>query len=257
VSLDAPFVRIPDATMPRMRTAGTLLVLVAALAVVMSGCGGAGAEDTVPTAESASGAVTPAAPEPTADPGFSPDDEAQSILPDSVAAEDRLIKRLGVRTDFRVHRAPLAALEDGPLVAAVTATMRRDLTPDDPGVRRLNSGQRALFAMWWADAEVLNGGFDQFLRNDTGALAADLVPAAKQVGSPEYEAVFRGLTRRFAHGHIPRDRSARIRALDRIPPAALDALDQRYFAFQYQRSTAIAPILARYVRTFLNEFAAD
>jgi hypothetical protein len=37
---------------------------------------------------------------------------------------------------------------------------------------RLNAGQRALYALTWADDEILDGGFWQFFSNNSGHAAS-------------------------------------------------------------------------------------
>src|SRR5919197_5270888 len=136
-------------------------VLVLLVAMLLAGCGGG------------SGSGSPAYPdraerpysEPVDEPGFDGDDPALSLLPDSEAADRRLLRGLGHRADFRVPRSGVRDTRPGPLAYAVVARMWNELDIPDPRFRRLNAGQRALFALQWADWEILDGGFDQFFFN--------------------------------------------------------------------------------------------
>jgi hypothetical protein len=230
-----------------------VLLIVAALGLtaMLAACGSAAEPEPAQPAQD--GFYEPPEPEP----GFDPLDPALNLLPETNEAEQALIQRLGRRRDFRIPRGEVAGLAEGPLARAVIARMWHELEiphGDDRRYRRLNEGQRALYALQWADAEILNGGFEQFWSNDTGYFAADLQAAARRVGSREFEALFRDAAALFPAGRIPRDQDERARRLARIDGGAIAQLDERYFAFQYRRSTALGLILGRYVKAHPDEF---
>jgi hypothetical protein len=230
-----------------------LLLLVIASAGLLA-CGSA--EPQTPVAE------TPAPREfnePPADSDIDESDPARSLLPDSPDAEKALMRKLGKRRDFRVPREAVAELTGGPLARAVIARIWNELdTPyePDPRYRRLTPGQRALFALQWADAEILNGGFDQFWANDTGYFGPDLVGAAQRVGFRELQAVFGDAERLFPDGRIPRDRNERTAMIDGFDEYAVASLDDRYAELQYHRRTALGLILGAYVEQHPDEFFA-
>jgi hypothetical protein len=224
-----------------------LAVLLAASAI--TGCGDT--EDGDPGDPAAGSWPVEVTPEP----GFDPDDPALSTIPYDDASRQKLLRRAGERRDFRVPRDMLDGLQDGPLVLAVVARPFDELAGDEPAVRRLNAGQRAVYAMYLADFEILNGGFAQLWANSSGAVAADLVQAAERVGSPEFAAIFRDAEALWPGGRIPRDRERREQLLDSLPGDELAALDERYAATQYRRETALALVLAPYIRAHIDEFA--
>ena len=219
----------------------------------MPGCGGANDAEPQFPARSATEAAT----EPTPEKGFDPADPAYDVIPESDAAEQRLLARAGHRKDFRVPRSMVAGLKPGPMVHAAIVRVWNEVDPSDPRYKQLSPGQRALFALLWADYEILNGGFDQLWFNSSGYLAPDLVAAARRVGAREYADVFADAEALFPGGRIPRDRGARQRLLDGLDDDAVARLDDRYAEFQYRRTTALGLILGRYVRTHLAEFVAD
>jgi hypothetical protein len=227
------------------------LLAVVSLTVVLGGCGGA--EEAVQTPLPAS---TPPV-EFTPEPGFDPDDPALSTMPEDQHEVDQLTKLVGNRKDYRIPRRVLANRKDGPLVLAVTVRPFNELNGDEAIVRRLTPGQRAVFAIYLADAEILNGGFSQFWANPSGAVGADLVPAAELVGSPEFTAIFRDAAAIWPGGEIPRDRASRAAALDGLPAEKIAELDARYAQTQYKRSTTLAEVLAPYIRAHLDQFASD
>jgi hypothetical protein len=221
-----------------------LVVLLAALAV--AGCG------STPVAESTG---WPA--EATPEPGFDPDDPALSTIPENDASRRALLRRVGDRRDFKVPTGVVAGLRgDGPLVLAVVVRPFDELAGDEPAVRRLNRGQRAVYAMYLADFEILNGGFAQLWTNPSGAIAGDLVQAAELVGSREFADIFRDAEALWPGGRIPRDRARREQLLESVPGDKLAALDERYFATQYRRKTALALVLGSYIRAHPDEFVA-
>jgi hypothetical protein len=240
----------------RSRPIRATVLALAALAVASSitSCGSASDPDRSEPAASDEFYRPPT----TTEPGFDPLDPAVDLLPESNAAEDAFMKRVGNRRDFRIPRSAVSDLPEGPLARAVIARIWHELeTPSapDPRYNRLNPGQRALYVLQWADAEILNGGFDEFWAA-AGYFAPDLVSAARRVGAPEFEALFRDAAALFPSGRIPRDRDERQKLLDGLGPEAVARLDERYFEFQYHRRTALGLILGRYVKTHENEFFA-
>ena len=53
-------------------------------------------------------------------------------------------------------------------------------------VNKLSNGQKALFSTWWLEAEVNNGGFNQFYYNSTGQYAKMAEVGFKTVGAEKF-----------------------------------------------------------------------
>ena len=227
-----------------------LVVLLAALAA--AGCGGTPADEDGTVATSS--ADWPA--HPTPEPGFDPDDPALSTMPASDASRLALLGRVGSRRDFKVPAGVVARLQDGPLVLAVVVRPFSELAGDAPALQRLNRGQRAVYAMYLADSEILNGGFAQLWTNPSGAIAGDLVRAAELVGSREFADIFRDAATLWPGGRIPRDFVRREQLVASMPSDKVAALDERYVATQYRRKTALALVLGSYIRAHPDEFVA-
>jgi hypothetical protein len=221
---------------------------------VLCGCADDGKQSSsTPTTTAAQ--TLPA--EPTTEPGFDPEDPAISIIPEDGDEIDKLVRRAGKRDDFRIPRGVAAGKLDGPLVLAWVARPFYDPPASDAWVQDLNAGQRAVYSMFVADFEILNGGFYQLWTNSSGYIADDLVAAAELVRSKEFASIFRDAAALWPAGEIPRSRSKRERIADRISEADLAELDSRYAATQYARRTALGPILARYIRANPDQFVAD
>lgn len=183
-------------------------------------------------------------------------DPALQTIPDDSAQADEIIRKAGRRRDFKVPVSAVAGLKAGPLVRAVVLRPFYELADDKSGLRRLNEGQRAIYAMYVADFEILNGGFSQLWFNSSAGIANDLLPAAERVGSPEFAAIFRDAAALWPGAKVPRDRARREALLDTLDAGKLAELDERYEATQYKRKTALANVLAPYIRAHANQFVA-
>lgn len=235
-----------------MKRALVVLLAVAALA----GCGG----DPAPGAKddgAAAVADTSGWPEEvTPEPGFDPDDPALSTIPDDEAHADEIVRKAGKRKDFRVPASAVRGLDLGPLVLAVVTRPFYELDTED-AIDRLNKAQFAVYALYYADFEILNGGFSQFWFNSSGAVADEMVAAAERVGSPELAAIYRDAAALWPGGEIPRDPAKRETVLDQLDGEKLAAIDERYAETQYHRKTALANVLGPYIRANSDQFVTD
>jgi hypothetical protein len=219
------------------------------ITAAVCGCGSS------PPAEQASAPNPWPGAESTPEPGFDPEDPALQTIPDDDASREALIRRIGDRPDFKVPRRLLANLQDGPLVLTVAIRPFMELAGREDEISRLNEGQRAVYAMYVADFEIGNGGFAQLWTNSSGTVARYLVPAAERVGSREFTQLYRDAEAAWPGRRIPDDASRREELVDQMPADRLDALDRRWTATQYRRKTALAVVLAPYIRAHLDEFA--
>jgi hypothetical protein len=74
---------------------------------------------------------------------------------------------------------------------------------------------RHLFAVWWCDSEVCNGGFHQFFSNPTGVLAPEALEGFRQVGLTECADLAEAAIGQFVEPY-PRDGEARDAALQAL-----------------------------------------
>lgn len=101
-------------------------------------------------------------------------------------------------------------------------------------VRRLPAGVQAIYATWLVDAEVNNGGFNQFFYNPSGELAGDALVGYELLGAEDYAAVMRAA---IATRESERERMARFYDADTLEAFSesyrhteLNEVDQRYYA---------------------------
>ncbi|MDP3739074.1 MAG: DMP19 family protein [Hyphomonadaceae bacterium] len=109
--------------------------------------------------------------------------------------------------------------------------------------------QRLLFAMCWYEAEVSNGGHDQFYFNSTGVVWRDAMAGFDAAGIPEVAAIIGESSRRMG-GDPPLDREARQDLLDRLNPD-FDDLDRALYALDLHDR------IAMYVRANASDFLFD
>lgn len=83
------------------------------------------------------------------------------------------------------------------------------------GLKQLPDASRHIFAVWWCDSEVCNGGFHQFFSNSTGVLAPEAFEGFQAVGLKECAELAKAAIGKFGEPY-PRDREARQLALQSI-----------------------------------------
>ena len=102
------------------------------------------------------------------------------------------------------------------------------------GVKALSPGERVFLYVWNLEAEVNNGGFEQFYLNSAGDNAIDTPAALREIGAPAAAAIAEAANSVFSPPGPPSDRDARTAALQRLgTPAtdALNALDARFHEY--------------------------
>lgn len=83
------------------------------------------------------------------------------------------------------------------------------------GFEKLPEPARHLFAVWWCDSEICNGGFHQFFSNSTGVLAPEALKGFRAIGLQECAELVEAAIDKF-HTSYPRDRGVRHAALQAI-----------------------------------------
>jgi len=68
------------------------------------------------------------------------------------------------------------------------------------------------------EAEVNNGGFDQFFFNSAGDRTEETISALEAMGAKRTSAIIRRATAKFPNGVVPTDRNKRQDALEKVSP---------------------------------------
>jgi hypothetical protein len=113
----------------------------------------------------------------------------------------------------------------------------RELTPEE--ARRLIDR---------LEAEVNNGGFDQYFFNSSGDEASAVIEALETVGASKTARIVRKACARFPGGMPPSDRNERQDALERVSPGsqAFDREDRAFLRYEDDLAKLVAAYQARF-----------
>ena len=91
-----------------------------------------------------------------------------------------------------------------------------------------------LVCIWGVEADVNNGGFDQFFFNSYGGLGPAASAALRAIGASQMAEIVDEAIARFGPGGVPEDRDARqtrLLALTEDDGVSFDDLDRRFWAY--------------------------
>ena len=113
--------------------------------------------------------------------------------------------------------------------------------------------ERIAFSAYWLQAEVLNGGLDQFFDNDTGVLAPEAVATFKSLGLSRLASQLEQSMSCFGHPY-PRDRETRQKKLGQLRLAFPDsdpfcADDDRLVDLIYSEAGGLEATAISYIRS--------
>jgi hypothetical protein len=112
----------------------------------------------------------------------------------------------------------------------------------------LSPDEKVIYCAYYLDAEVRNGGFDQFFFNSQGNLAAETLDALLAIGAPQTAALLRRACDAFKPDEPSPDRDVRWRQMDRIHPEVREVwhtLDEIYYASKEY----VLELVDRYIET--------
>jgi hypothetical protein len=127
------------------------------------------------------------------------------------------------------------------LLDVITALQERE---DREGYDVLEPYEKVVVDVAGLEAEVNNGGFDQFFFNSASDRAPAIVAALKAIGAFRAAEILEEACQLFPRGKPSEDRSVRQEQLEKIDPDRLDALDERFS----QYPDPIGELLERYCR---------
>jgi hypothetical protein len=120
----------------------------------------------------------------------------------------------------------------------------------------LSEPERAFRAIWELEAEVNNGGFEQYFFNSSGELVPYIGDALRVVGAPLMAGIVQRAIDVVGQDTAWNDDNARRARLDALTPAArseLDSCDQRFMTYP----ESLTALLYRYVYENQNEVRAS
>jgi hypothetical protein len=121
------------------------------------------------------------------------------------------------------------------------------------GIDALSPAERVFLFVWNLEAEVNNGGFEQFFISSAGDNAAETPVALRAIGALQAAAVAEEANRVFLPTGPSADRDARTAALERLGKSAttaLEALDAKF----YKYPDNLEELLRRFVDTNRDQF---
>lgn len=119
---------------------------------------------------------------------------------------------------------------------------------ENDGFHALAPDDRTLYFAFFFDAEIHNGGFDQFFFNSQGNFARWTVPALEAVGADRAAGLLRRAMEVFGPDGPSPDRVERWEQMDAIPPErrkGWNDLDEQH----YRPGEPLAPLLVRWLRS--------
>jgi hypothetical protein len=118
----------------------------------------------------------------------------------------------------------------------------------------LTNCERTVWTVWWLEAGVNNGGFDQYFFNSAGDLAGGAAEALRNINAARCaEIVAQAIAVFPAPGPSP-ERAARIRQLEALSLEQKERLNTLTNRF-YEYPDPLEPLLADYARRHPQEFS--
>ncbi len=112
--------------------------------------------------------------------------------------------------------------------------------------------EQVFVTIWTLEADVNNGGFDQYYLNSSGDRASYAPAALRTIGADATAVIVQRANATFGPGGPPADRDARVAAIDELPED-VDELwnecDQAFYAYPDN----LTDLLAAYVQAHKSE----
>ncbi len=121
------------------------------------------------------------------------------------------------------------------------------------GLSGLSECERTFLCVWQLEAEVNNGGFDQFFFNSAGNHAVETVAALEAIGAPKTAALVLEANSILCADGAPKERGDRQRMLTSLSQESTDRLEQLDQKF-YQYVESLESLLRVYVERHRAEF---
>ncbi len=103
------------------------------------------------------------------------------------------------------------------------------------GFSHLSKPEQVFVCVWSLEAEVNNGGFDQFYFNSSGDHAVETVDALESIGASHTAEIVRRANAVFGASGPSSVRAIRQEQLDALPESvrgSFDTLDQEFYAYK-------------------------
>lgn len=136
-----------------------------------------------------------------------------------------------------------------------TVSIYNNLEEYNEDLKPFSDAQRNVFAFMWYDAEVCNGGHDQFFSNSTGIVWKDALECMKMIGADKHADNFQAAIDIFG-GSVPFERDKRNKILETLYKDkkfdGFEKIDKFYFS-----NENITPLLNEYIKFHAAEFVLN
>ncbi len=127
-------------------------------------------------------------------------------------------------------------------------------------VTGLFDGFCAVYTTWWVEAEVANGGFNQYFWNSSGRFAEDAVAGFELIGAPEYAALMRKAIDTFRQEESThrsfKDRNTPDAFSESYEDNPLNAIDQEFYRLE-ESEESLKSLRVRFIRRHPDRFVGD
>lgn len=108
---------------------------------------------------------------------------------------------------------------------------------DSMFIGRLSDEAKTVYFAWWCDAEIHNGGFDQFFFNSSGDHTKETMEALKIIGASVSYSLFEKAVKWFPNSTPDADRERRWKQMEPFEESeefedALDELDTEFYKYE-------------------------
>ena len=104
----------------------------------------------------------------------------------------------------------------------------------DSGLTALNQNEIVILSIWQLEADVNNGGFNQYYWNSSGELANEVVTSLVEIGAIETASIVKSANANFPNSDPPKDRKVRQDILEMLEESGtlkLDSLDDEFYEY--------------------------
>lgn len=155
----------------------------------------------------------------------------------------------GVNSTAGVRRRRLEVMADETQTHEVMAVNDLVLaaTRERP-FERLSEVEQIIVTIWWVEADVNNGGFDQYFFNSGGDMAWFAPTAFETIDAHEMAGIVKRANAAFGEGGPPRDRNERQERLLALPASAaalFNELDSEFYTYPDDVTERLHDFIAR------------
>lgn len=93
-----------------------------------------------------------------------------------------------IKEDFRMDKFQFESIDDNVLVQTIFDYISENVIKEDyvneyKNIKNLSEGMQYVWAIWWLEAEVNNGGFNQYFYNTSGQFAEEAYKGCLAIGA--------------------------------------------------------------------------